>query len=129
MERGEIILSITHLEVSQVTVQLNKEDLLANFMDDEELLFESIDLFLERADERYKLLNDAVKERNDQRVMEEGHTLKGMVAIFTQESPYEAAKKLEFMGREKNLDGVDEALADLEGNLGKLSEVMAGWVA
>jgi HPt (histidine-containing phosphotransfer) domain-containing protein len=110
-----------------VTVQLNKEELLANFMDDKELLFESIDLFLERADQRYKLLSDAVKERNDQRVMEEGHTLKGMVAIFTQESPYESAKKLEFMGRNKNLSGVDEALEDFRVKLGELKDALIEW--
>jgi HPt (histidine-containing phosphotransfer) domain-containing protein len=110
-----------------VTFQLKKEELLANFMDDEELLFESIDLFMERADERYKLLSDAVKERNEQRVMEEGHTLKGMVAIFTQESPYEAAKKLEFMGRNKDLTGVDEALADFKDKLDELKQALTEW--
>jgi HPt (histidine-containing phosphotransfer) domain-containing protein len=115
--------------VAAVAVQLNKEELLANFMDDEELLFESIDLFLERADERYKLLEAAVKERSEQRVMEEGHTLKGMVAIFTQESPYEAAKKLEFMGRNKDLAGVDEALADFQGKLGELKDALREWRA
>ncbi|MDR2405179.1 MAG: Hpt domain-containing protein [Deltaproteobacteria bacterium] len=110
-----------------MTFQLKKEELLANFMDDEELLFESIDLFMERADERYKLLSDAVKERNEQRVMEEGHTLKGMVAIFTQESPYEAAKKLEFMGRNKDLTGVDEALADFKDKLDELKQALTEW--
>jgi HPt (histidine-containing phosphotransfer) domain-containing protein len=103
-----------------VAVEINKEELLANLMDDQELLNESIDMFMERADQRYKLLDAAVKERDEQRVMEEGHTIKGMVAIFTQGSPFEAAKKLEFMGRNKDLAGVDEALADFKTELDDL---------
>jgi HPt (histidine-containing phosphotransfer) domain-containing protein len=114
--------------VAEVAVQLNKEDLLANFMNDEELLSESIDLFLERADQRYQLLDGAVKDRDEQRVMEEGHTLKGMVAIFTQAAPYEAAKKLEFMGRNKDLSGVEEALVEFQGQLEELKDALRAWL-
>lgn len=112
-----------------MVVELNKEDLLANFMDDKELLFESIDLFLERADERYQRLDAAVAARDEVKVMEEGHTLKGMVAIFTQASPYESAKVLEFMGRNKKLDGVDEALADFKAKLEELKDALKAWRA
>jgi HPt (histidine-containing phosphotransfer) domain-containing protein len=96
-------------------------------MDDEELLFESIDLFLERADQRYGLLDTAVKDRDEKRVMEEGHTLKGMVAIFTQDTPYEAAKTLEFMGRNKDLTGVDEALGRFKTELDDLKDALKQW--
>jgi HPt (histidine-containing phosphotransfer) domain-containing protein len=91
-------------------------------MDDEELLQESIDLFLERVKTRFGDLEKAVEAKDIQKVMEEGHTIKGMVGIFTTAEAFEAAKKLEFMGRNKDLTGVDEALADFKTILGELVE-------
>jgi HPt (histidine-containing phosphotransfer) domain-containing protein len=106
-----------------------KEKVLETFMDDEELFVESVNMFLENVKTRLINLKQAVADRNVDVVMAEAHTIKGMMGYFSNGAPYEAAKKLEFMGREKNLEGVDEALADLVGNLDKLGEVLAGWVA
>jgi HPt (histidine-containing phosphotransfer) domain-containing protein len=110
-----------------VALEINREELLENFMGDEELLFESIDLFLERAESRYSDLAEAVKAKDPQKVMEAGHTIKGMVGIFSTGESFEAAKKLEFMGRNKALDGVDEALADFRAKLEELSGYLSGW--
>jgi HPt (histidine-containing phosphotransfer) domain-containing protein len=110
-----------------VALEINREELLENFMGDEELLFESIDLFLERAASRYVSLDAAVKSGDPQKVMEEGHTIKGMVGIFSTGEPFEAAKKLEFMGRNKDLAGVDEALADFKGKLDELTTYLSAW--
>jgi HPt (histidine-containing phosphotransfer) domain-containing protein len=115
-------------EVPKVTLQINKEELLSNsFMDDEDLFLESIDLFLERAGGRYDNLDGAVKARDEQKVMEEAHAIKGMVGIFTTAETFEAAKKLEFMGRNKDLAGVDEALADFKDKLDQLCALMKQW--
>jgi HPt (histidine-containing phosphotransfer) domain-containing protein len=97
-------------------------------MDDEELFVESVNMFLENVKTRLANLKKAVSERQVDAIMAEAHTIKGMMGYFTAGPPYDAAKKLEFMGREKNLDGVDEALADLEANVGQLNGVLAGWV-
>jgi HPt (histidine-containing phosphotransfer) domain-containing protein len=96
-------------------------------MDDEELLFESIDTFLTSAAARCSSLEGAVKARDAQKVMEEGHTIKGMVGYFTTGEPYEASKKLEFMGRNNDLAGVDEALADLKAKLDELVSYLTAW--
>ncbi|MDR2460127.1 MAG: Hpt domain-containing protein [Deltaproteobacteria bacterium] len=107
-----------------MTIHISKEQLLENFMDDEELLLESVDLFLSRVEGRYKDLDEAVKAKNEQTVMETGHTIKGMVAIFETGEAFEAAKILEFMGRNKNLDGVDEALKDFRVKLDELCQYL-----
>jgi HPt (histidine-containing phosphotransfer) domain-containing protein len=96
-------------------------------MGDEELLFESIDLFLSSAATRYASLVEAVAAKDAQKVMEEGHTIKGMVGYFSKEEPFEAAKKLEFMGRSKELAGVEEALADFKTKLDELSAYLIAW--
>jgi HPt (histidine-containing phosphotransfer) domain-containing protein len=111
-----------------VALDIDREQLLENFMGDEELLFESIELFLERVPSRCDTLVEAVKAKDAQKVMEEGHTIKGMVGYFSTGEPFEAAKKLEFMGRNSQLDGVDEALADFQAKLGELTDYLTAWM-
>jgi HPt (histidine-containing phosphotransfer) domain-containing protein len=110
-----------------VSLQIDKAGILENFMDDEELLFESIDLFLERAAGRLETLEKAVTDKNVEGVMAEGHTLKGMVGIFSTGEAFESAKKLEFMGREKNLTGVEDALKDFALKLNELCDALKAW--
>jgi HPt (histidine-containing phosphotransfer) domain-containing protein len=110
-----------------VTVEVDKAAICENFMDDEELIFESIDLFMESSNARLKILQEAVAQRDPDRVMAEAHALKGVVGIFSPGEIMEAAKILEFMGRNKNLEGVDEALVNFENLLGQLTEILRQW--
>jgi HPt (histidine-containing phosphotransfer) domain-containing protein len=110
-----------------VTLELDKAGILANLMDDEDLLFESIDIFLDSAAERLVKLEAGVVSKDAQAVMEEGHTLKGIVSYFTKEDCFEAAKKLEVMGRNKELDGVEEAFSDFKAKLAELIEALKAW--
>jgi hypothetical protein len=59
--------------------------------------------------------------------MAEAHALKGVVGIFSPGEVFDAAKKLEFMGRNKDLNGVDEALADFEVKLAELIVLLKNW--
>jgi HPt (histidine-containing phosphotransfer) domain-containing protein len=111
------------------SLAFTKDQVLETFINDDELFSESVNLFLENVQTRLATLKQAVTARNVDVIMAEAHTIKGMMGYFTAGPPYEAAKKLEFMGREKNVDGVDEALADLVDNLDKLRVVMEGWLA
>ncbi|MDR0356215.1 MAG: Hpt domain-containing protein [Deltaproteobacteria bacterium] len=110
-----------------MTVEVDKAAICENFMDDEELIFESIDLFMESSNARLKILQEAVAQRDPDRVMAEAHALKGVVGIFSPGEIMEAAKILEFMGRNKNLEGVDEALVNFENLLGQLTEILRQW--
>jgi HPt (histidine-containing phosphotransfer) domain-containing protein len=96
-------------------------------MDDEELIFESIDLFMESSSTRLEALKEAVKEKNAEKIMAEAHALKGVVGIFSPGDVFESAKVLEFMGRNKSLEGVDEALVDFEGKLTELRTILQQW--
>jgi HPt (histidine-containing phosphotransfer) domain-containing protein len=96
-------------------------------MDDEELIFESIDLFFESSLNRLKSLREAVKERDPDKVMAEAHALKGVVGIFSPGEVFDAAKKIEFMGKNKELTGIDEALKDFEAALGELTAALKKW--
>ena len=108
-------------------MELNRTSILDNFMDDEELLFESIDLFLERIPPRMAELKKAVAEKNPDAFMPEAHTLKGMIGIFSVDGAFEAAKTLETKGREKVTDGIDEDIRLLENEVEILVEALRLW--
>jgi HPt (histidine-containing phosphotransfer) domain-containing protein len=110
-----------------VTVTVDRERISENLMNDEELIFESIEIFMSSSDDHFKILQQAVKDRDADKVMAEAHALKGVVGIFSPGDVFESAKKLEFMGRNKDLTGADEALADFEGKLAELKAILKEW--
>jgi len=110
-----------------VALELNRAAILENFMDDEELLFESIDLFLDRISARMADLKKAVEVKNPDVFMPEAHTIKGMIGIFSTAGAYEAAKTMEMKGREKVTAGIDEDFQALEKELGLLVSALEAW--
>ena len=112
-----------------VAAELDRSAILENFMDDEELLFESIDLFLERVASRMDTLKAGVEAKDPDVYMPEAHTLKGMIGIFSTEEAFESAKKLELKGRDKVTAGIDEDYQDLEAKLGELVAALREWRA
>lgn len=112
-----------------VAAELNREAILENFMEDEELLFESIDLFLERIAARMTSLKEGVEAKNPDVFMPEAHTIKGMIGIFSTEAAFESAKKIEIKGRDKVSDGIDEDFAALENDVQALVNALREWRA
>ena len=110
-----------------VAAELDRESILENFMDDEELLFESIDLFLERIAARMESLKEAIEAKNPAVYMPEAHTIKGMIGIFSTKEAFESAKKLELKGRENVTDGIEEDFKALEDDLGALVAALRQW--
>lgn len=110
-----------------MAVTVDKDSIYENFMNDDELIFESIDIFIDSSATRLEELRAGVKARDADKVMAEAHALKGVVGIFSPGEIFESAKALEFMGRNKDLTGVDEALADFEGKLAELTAILKAW--
>jgi len=110
-----------------VAAELDKAAILENFMDDEELLFESIDLFLERVAARMESLKAGVVAQDPDVFMPEAHTLKGMIGIFSTGGAFEAAKKIEIKGREKVTDGIAGDFQALENETEALVAALRDW--
>jgi HPt (histidine-containing phosphotransfer) domain-containing protein len=108
-------------------VFVDKDSIRENFMGDSELIFESIDLFMDSSNARLKSLKDAVAAKNADQIMAEAHALKGVVGIFSPGDVMNAAKDLEFMGRNHNLEGVEAALDKFEALLGELTGILQEW--
>ena len=92
---------------------------------DNELLEEVARLFLDSAAELLAEIRDAVVSRNAKALERAAHTLKGSVGNFAAEATFQAALKLEKMGRAGELNGVDSAFAALETEMQRLQPAIA----
>ena len=110
-----------------MALELDRAAILENLMDDKELLFESIDMFLDRISIRMASLKTAVADKNPETFMPEAHTIKGMVGIFSTGGAFEVARQLELKGREKATGGIDGDFKALENEIELLVAALTAW--
>jgi PAS domain S-box-containing protein len=92
---------------------------------DVELLKEMAALFLKELPMLMTNLHDAVTARDANGIERAAHKLKGCVGNFTTDSPFEAALKLEVMGRDGSLSEAEPVYAELEKEIQGLKSAMA----
>ncbi len=97
---------------------------LASVCGDEALLRELIGLFLESCPGLLNDIREAIASRNAARVKRAAHTLKGSVGYFSAPAAVVAAQRLERMGRDNDLTGVEEASRQLETEIEALRPVL-----
>lgn len=95
---------------------------------DEGLLEEVAQLFIETAPDLVDQVRKAVLTRNAAAIYQAAHTLKGSLGNFCAESAFQAAFRLEQMGRSGELAGLDEAYATLEVEIERLWPVLTAIV-
>lgn len=98
-------------------MMIGEKALLESLDNDTQLLKEVIGVFLVNCPGRLKELKAAVTARNPDRIMSASHSLRGSVSTFGAEAAVEAARKLESMGQQGKVEGVDDAYAMLEHQL------------
>lgn len=103
---------------------LNLAAALERIGGDSDLLEEVAKLFLESAPELLADIHQAVLGRNAQALQHAAHTLKGSVGNFGAKAVFEAAFRLEKMGRTGELTGVDDAFAVLEAEMERLTPAL-----
>jgi two-component system, sensor histidine kinase and response regulator len=82
---------------------IDKQVALSQASDDVELLLEIIELFLADCPVLLEEMQEALASSDKQGLMQAAHSLKGAVGNFGAKPAYEAAHKLEMMGREGKL--------------------------
>ena len=92
---------------------------------DNELLEEVAKLFLDSAPDLLGQIREAVARRDPQALQHAAHTLKGSVGNFGAEAAFDAALRLEKMGRAGDLAGVKEAFEALEAEMQRLEPALA----
>ena len=81
--------------------------------DDQALLAELIEIFLEDCPRRLHELEQAVKEGNANGVRQAAHSLKGMVAGFNTRSAHGLANEMESLGKAGDLSKTSDLLPTL----------------
>ncbi len=98
---------------------------LARVGGDEELLREIAEIFLEQCPEALSEVRAAVEAKDPTTLQEAAHSLKGSVGNFGAKDAFDAAFRLEMMGRQQDLTDSTAALAELERALGNLQPQLA----
>jgi HPt (histidine-containing phosphotransfer) domain-containing protein len=108
------------MDPSDTTAILNLAAALDRVGGDKELLEEVAQLFLETSPDLVAEIGRAVAAGNAEALERAAHTLKGSVGNFGAEAAFEAALRLEKMGRSRDLSGVEAALRALEEEMERL---------
>lgn len=104
----------------------DKDEALKIIDNDNEFLKELVEIIINDVPEHMSEIEEAVNCRNSEALVESAHKLKGAVANFGKNATTDTAFKLETMGRENNLDGVEEVydtlVKDVENLMNALKE-------
>ena len=95
---------------------------------DRDLLRTLVDIYVQTTPGQLEELRQAILRR-DPTIRRLAHTLKGAVGNFGQGPAWQAALRLETMGREGNLADVEPAGAALTEAMDQLKEALLAWVA
>ncbi len=87
----------------------DKDVILERFDGEKEFLAELVEIFTNDIPEQFSEIQKAVDNRNGKDLEKSAHKLKGAVANFEEKAAFEAALKIEMMGKENKLDGIEEA--------------------
>jgi HPt (histidine-containing phosphotransfer) domain-containing protein len=102
----------------------DKAKALENLGGDMDLLKEIIGIFLDDFPNQMKQIREGILTGDAKAVEHAAHSLKGSVANFAAKRAYDAAYRLEVMGREVNLGKANEALGDLEKEVEGLKDAL-----
>lgn len=109
-----------------IPIVVEKKALLESMENDAEFLKTLIGIFLADCPNMLAAIRAAVDAQDPHEVMSASHALKGSVSVFGAKSAVEAARILESMGQQEQLEGVKEALCVLEREMALVSFALEG---
>lgn len=93
------------------------DEALERVAGDETMLRELAEIFLEQSPQWLDAIEDSIESGHPEGVFRAAHDIKGSVEVFQADSAVQAAKQLEEMGRNENLEEADEAFGALKAEL------------
>ena len=112
-------------ETSSADQVMDIEAAMARVDGDEDLLREIACLFVGSCPELVGQIRDAIDRADGKALENAAHTLKGSVGNFGAKPAYEAALRLEMLGRSGDMSKADEALAALDSALLDLNNILS----
>jgi signal transduction histidine kinase/DNA-binding response OmpR family regulator len=111
-------------ERTQGEVVIDRTALLAGVDGNRRLLRELVRLFLADYPQRVREINEAVRRGDAEALRIAAHALKGSIGNLAAKNAFEAAQRLEIMGRDRDLDNAAEGQVTLESELARLIEAL-----
>ena len=105
----------------------DREAALARLGGDEALLRDAVQAFLEDCPRLVGQLREAVERRDAAAVKAAAHAIKGTVAIFSAHPTHEAAARLERLGSQGQLAGIEAGAQHLEAELERFKKAAAAF--
>jgi HPt (histidine-containing phosphotransfer) domain-containing protein len=103
---------------------LDKGSIFSAFEGDSDLIREVVELFLEGRPRQMSAIREAVEHADAPALNRAAHSLKGSVSNFAAPAAFQAAQKLEGIGREGDLSEAGEAFRLLEQQVSLLQSAM-----
>ncbi len=122
-ETGAHILEESHSPGTTFDANLT----LARVEGDKALLKEMIDLFIEGSPKLLSEIKESIANRDAEALERSAHTLKGSVGNFGTLDTFDAALKLEVMGRNNDFANAEKAVAELERKIARLSQALTAF--
>jgi PAS domain S-box-containing protein len=113
-------VSAGRMSKTGATKAFNNSKAMARVQGDSALLREMAELFLKNSPKLLEEIRQALGQGNRQALERAAHTLKGSVSNFAAHAALEAAKRLEHIARQGDLDDSAQALQSLEQELERL---------
>ncbi|MEA3279338.1 MAG: response regulator, partial [Thermodesulfobacteriota bacterium] len=105
-------------------LSLDQDALLNAFDNDWDFLKEAVDMFVSDYPPMIETINKALKAEDTNTVGQTAHALKGMVGNFQAKTTAKTALKLEELGRNNRLKGMNQAYEALAGELAGLEKTL-----
>ena len=93
---------------------IEKDEIMERVDGDMEMLQELIKIYFNDSHQCISRLCGAIETQNAKVVNEAAHSYKGIVSFFTKGTPYNAARRLEEIGRNGDVDGAGPVLEELQ---------------
>ena len=103
---------------------IDMDEVIERVAGDVELLSEMVELFLDDCPRLLSQIRESIVHRDSEILERSAHTLKGSVGNFSAAPAFEAAYRLEKMGRDGDIAHAEEAYTALEGELKRLQPVL-----
>jgi two-component system, sensor histidine kinase and response regulator len=100
-------------EKMKIEDYINRKALNDRLDGDFDLLKELAELFLSDSPKLLAAIKEGIQNKSGEKIGKSAHTIKGAVANFSADKAYNAALELEKLGKNNELDKIDDAYAQL----------------
>ena len=103
---------------------INKKALSERLDGDFDLFKELAQLFFSDSPRLISAIEEAIKNKNSEKIGKTSHTIKGAIANFSAEKAFSAALMLEKAGKSNELEKVDDAFKNLTREIDNMKKAM-----